>query len=99
MRPGCAAAIVIAWTAISFAGMSTAVAAPGCSSFFSNADGSWTPTHPILIGAPTSQTQIVPGDRLRAGAPGLSGRLGRYLDVHCRLGATVVRPLRIPKTP
>jgi hypothetical protein len=81
------------------AGLSSADAAIGCSNFFSNFDGSWSPTHPILFAAPTSQVQLVPSDRLRAGAPGLSGRLGRYLDRHCRLGAAVVRPTGIPKVP
>jgi hypothetical protein len=99
VRARFAVAIVIGWGATTLVGISTALAAPNCNGFFSNSDGSWTPTHPILIGTPTSQTQIGPGDRLRAGAPGLSGRIGRYLDVHSRLGATAVQPLRIPKMP
>jgi hypothetical protein len=37
---------------------------------FNNANAAWTSTHPILMAAPTSQQQLMPGDRLRAGAPG-----------------------------
>jgi hypothetical protein len=80
-------------------GVSTALAAPNCSNFFSNADGSWTPTHPILMAGQTSQTRLEPGDRLRAGAPGLSGRIGRYLDTHCRSSRAAVGPGRIPTVP
>ena len=99
MKPASAAAILIALGAAAFFGASTAQAEPSCNDFFNNPDGSWTPTHIIVVGSPTSQTQVGPGDRLIAGTPGVKGRLGNYLDVHCRLGATVVRPLRIPKTP
>jgi hypothetical protein len=80
-------------------GASKASAAPNCSNFFSNADGSWTPTHPILMASPTSQTQLEPGDRLRANAPGLGGRIGRYLDTHCRSSRAAVGPGRIPTVP
>ena len=98
-RPGFAVAVVIGSMAAAFVGTSAALADPGCNSFFNNPDGSWTPTHPILIGSPTSQTQIMPSDRLRAGAPGVSGRIGAFLDTHCRLGGNVIHPVRIPKMP
>jgi len=80
-------------------GASAASAAANCSNFFSNADGSWTPTHPILMAGPTSQTPLEPGDRLRAGAPSLGGRIGRYLDTHCRSSRAAVGPGRIPTVP
>jgi hypothetical protein len=98
-RTRLAAAIVTGWGAVALIGTSTALAETGCNGFFNNSDGSWTPTHIIVLGSPTSQVQVGPNDRLRAGAPGLSGRLGYYLDVHCRLGATAPQPLRIPKMP
>jgi hypothetical protein len=75
------------------------MAEPNCNEFFSNSDGSWSPSHPIVIGGPTSQTQIGPSDHFRARDPGLGGRIARSLDVHCRLGATAVRPLGIPRVP
>jgi len=78
------------------AGMSSASADVNCNEFFGNPDGSWTPTHPIVIGGPASPTQIGPSDRLSQGMPGFSGRLAHYLDVHCRLGGAA---LRIPKMP
>jgi hypothetical protein len=97
MRNGFMAAIAVG---CALAGTQAALAAPNCGDFFSNSDGSWSPTHIIMVEAPTSQTQIGPSDRLLAGTPGLSGRLGRYLDVHCRLGgSTVVHSLAIPKNP
>jgi hypothetical protein len=89
----------IALGADAIGGVSAALAAPNCSNFFSNADGSWTPTHPILMAGPASQTQLSPGDRLRAGAPGLGGRIGRYLDTHCRFARSAVGPGRIPLVP
>jgi hypothetical protein len=98
-RSGFAVAVVIGCAATAIAGTSAALADPGCNSFFNNPDGSWTPTHPIMIGSPTSQTQLMPSDRLRAGAPGVRGRLGAFLDTHCRLGGNVVRAVGIPKMP
>jgi hypothetical protein len=97
VRAGFAAALVTG--AIALGGPSPALAAPNCNEFFNNSDGSWTPSHPIIFATPTSQTQIGPSDRFRAGAPGFNGRLGHYLDVRCRLGAGVVQPLGIPKMP
>jgi hypothetical protein len=99
MRSGFALAVVIGSMAAAFAGTSAALADPSCNSFFRNSDGSWTATHPIVFGSPTSQTTIVPSDRLRTGAPGVSGRIGYFLDTHCRLGGNVVRAMRIPKNP
>jgi hypothetical protein len=78
---------------------STALAAPNCSDFFSSSDGSWTPTHQILIAGPVSQTLVGPGNRFRAGAPGLSGRIGRYLDARCRFSRASVGPRGIPANP
>jgi hypothetical protein len=78
---------------------STAVAAPNCSNFFSNSDGSWTPTHQILMAGPTSQMLVGPGDRFRAGTPGVGGRIGRYLDAHCRFSRASVGPRGIPANP
>jgi hypothetical protein len=78
---------------------STALAEPNCSNFFSSSDGSWTPTHQILMAGPVSQTLVGPGDRFRAGAPGLGGRIGRYLDAHCRFSRASVGPRGIPANP
>jgi hypothetical protein len=53
---------------------SAALAAPNCTDFFFNSDGSWSPTHPILIAGPTSQTQVTPSDKFR---PPRHARIGR----------------------
>lgn len=98
-RCGFAAAILVGWIAVTLAGTSAAMADPNCNEFFSNSDGSWSPSHPIVIGGPTSQTQIGPSDRFRTGDPGLGGRIARSLNAHCRQGAAAVRPLGIPRTP
>lgn len=98
-RAGLAAALVTGWITATLAGTSATMAEPNCNEFFSNSDGSWSPSHPIVITGPTSQTQVGPGDHFRAGDPGLGGRIAHSLDVHCRLGATAVRPLGIPRVP
>jgi hypothetical protein len=61
----------------------SAQAAPSCTDFFYNMDGTWSPTHPIMMAGPTSETTIGPGEKFRRGMPGLGGRLGFYLDTHC----------------
>src|ERR1700744_2860187 len=99
MKPASAAAILIVLGAAASFVISAAQAEPNCNGFFNNPDGSWTPTHIIVVGSPTSQTQVGPGDRLIAGTPGVKGRLGSYLDIHCRLGGNAVRPIGIPKIP
>jgi hypothetical protein len=76
-----------------------AFAGANCSEFFSNSDGSWSPTHPIVLASPTSQAIIGPSDRFRAGVPGMSGRIGRYLDVRCRPSRAAVGVRAIPRTP
>jgi hypothetical protein len=99
LRLGFAVAVGIGWAAVSLMGISTALAEPNCNGFFGNSDGSWTPTHPIMIGSPTAQTQLMPGERLHDGDPGVRGRVGHYLNVHCRLGGNTVRALGIPQMP
>jgi hypothetical protein len=72
-------------TCLTVCGAPSASAMPACTDFFyNNADGSWSPTHLILMESPTSQTQLFPSDKLRAGMPGLSGRMGAYLNKNCR---------------
>jgi len=78
---------------------SAALAAPNCTDFFFNSDGSWSPTHPILIAGPTSQTQVMPSDKFRPGMPGLGGRIAASLNASCRYARTSVGPRNIPKVP
>jgi hypothetical protein len=66
-----------------FAMTPSARALPNCSEFFYNMDGTWSPTHPIMMAGPTSQTTIGPSDKLGPGMPGLAGRLGAYLNAKC----------------
>jgi hypothetical protein len=99
MKAAFAAAAIAVLGAVASTGISAAQAEPNCNGFFNNPDGSWTPTHIIVVGSPTSQTQVGPGDRLIAGTPGVKGRLGNYLDTHCRLGGNAVRPIGIPRVP
>jgi hypothetical protein len=47
-----------------------AFTAPDCSTDLKQRERRWTSTHPTLMAAPTSQPQLMPGDRLQAGAPG-----------------------------
>jgi hypothetical protein len=77
---------------------SAAFALPDCHSFFYNPDGSWSPTHNIVMAGPTSQTLIGPTDRFRAGMPGMAGTIGASLNTNCRYMATSPRT-RIPVTP
>ena len=56
MKPASAAASLIVLGAAVFTGISAAQAEPNCNGFFNNPDGSWTPTHIIVVGSPTSQT-------------------------------------------
>jgi hypothetical protein len=71
---------------------SSASAMPACTDFFyNNADASWSPTHLILMESATSQTQLFPSDKLRAGMPGLAGRIGAYLNKNCRNEAPSMR--------
>lgn len=99
MRAGIAAVCVVGCLTVALIGTPAALADPGCNGFFNNSDGSWSPTHPIMIGSPTAQTQLMPSDRLRPGAPGVYGRVGNYLDVHCRLGGNAGRASLIPRSP
>ena len=75
-----------------------ALAAPSCTDFFYNMDGSWSPTHPIMIASPASQTMIVPAHKFRRGMPGLAGRIAASLSANCRfMGPSTER--RIPRVP
>jgi hypothetical protein len=80
-------------------GNSGALAAPNCAEFFYNSDGSWSPTHPIVIGSPTGQTQMMPSDKFRPDMPGLGGRIANSLNASCRYSRTFVGPQNIPKVP
>jgi hypothetical protein len=75
-----------------------ALAAPDCTNFFYNMDGSWSPTHPIVIASPTSQTMIVPADKFRRGMPGLAGRIAGSLNANCRFMVPSTER-RIPRVP
>jgi hypothetical protein len=75
-----------------------ALAAPDCTNFFYNMDGSWSPTHPIVIASPTSQTMIVPADKFRRGMPGLAGRIAASLNANCRFMVPSTER-RIPRVP
>jgi hypothetical protein len=75
-----------------------ALAAPNCTNFFYNMDGSWSPTHPIMIAGPTSQTMIVPADEFRRGMPGLPGRIAASLSANCRFMVPSTER-RIPRVP
>lgn len=76
-----------------------AFAAPNCNNFFSNADGSWSPTHPIVIAGPSSQTVITPSDKFQSWMPGLSGRIARSLNVNCRYQRAQIGVRNIPRIP
>ena len=78
------------------AGTSAGFADVSCNEYFNNSDGSWSPTHPIVIGGPASPTQIGPGDRLSPGVPGFNGRLAQYLNAHCKLGGAALRIQKMP---
>jgi hypothetical protein len=73
-------------------------AAPNCSNFFYNMDGSWSPTHPIMMASPTTETMVGPGDKFRPGMPGSAGRIGGYLTTHCR-NMSLSAGQRIPRIP
>jgi hypothetical protein len=77
---------------------SPAHAGPNCSNFFYNMDGSWSPTHPIMMTGPTTETMVGPSDRFRPGMPGLAGRIGGYLTTHCR-NMSMTAGQRIPRVP
>ena len=78
---------------------SPASATPNCANFFYNSDDSWSPTHPILFEGPTSRTQVMPSDKLRAGTPGIGGRIAASLNANCRYARTSAGPQNIPKVP
>ena len=90
-------------TAIGFAfaalGSPAALAAPTCAEFFSNSDGSWSPTHPIIVAGPASETRIMPSDRFRADMPGLAGRIAASLNANCRNEKMPSVLRRIPRVP
>ena len=79
--------------------ISPASADPSCASFMSNADGSWSPTHPYLFATPTTQTELVPSDKMLPNMPGAAGRLARYLNAQCRSERSTVSAGRIPRIP
>jgi hypothetical protein len=79
--------------------ISPASAMPNCTDYFPNPDGSWSPTHPILVASPSSQTQLLPSDKLRSDLPGVRGRFSRYLNARCRFVRPSVGPQRIPLNP
>ena len=79
--------------------MSPASAGPNCASFISNTDGSWSPTHPFMFATPTSQTQLMPSDRMLPQMPGARGHLARYLNASCRSERASVGVRRIPLNP
>ncbi len=86
--------------AMTICGVTTpALAAPNCNSFFSNADGSWSPTHPIVIAGPASQAVITPSDKFQSWMPGLAGRIARSLNVHCRYQRAQIGVHNIPRIP
>jgi hypothetical protein len=72
---------------------------PDCGSFFYNADGSWSPTHPYMIATPTSQTLLTPSEKLRPNLPGAQGWVARYLNAQCRFEQSTVSGRRIPLVP
>jgi hypothetical protein len=72
---------------------------PDCGSFFYNADGSWSPTHPYMIAIPTSQTLLTPSEKLRPNLPGARGWVARYLNAQCRFEQSTVSGRRIPLVP
>jgi hypothetical protein len=76
-----------------------ASAGPNCASFISNADGSWSPTHPFMYATPTSQTQLMPSDKMIPQMTGAAGRLARYLNARCRSERSTVGAGRIPLNP
>jgi hypothetical protein len=80
-------------------GSSAALAAPNCAEFFSNSDGSWSPTHPIIVAGPASETRIMPSDRFSVGMPGLSGRIAASLNANCRNEKMPSVLRRIPRVP
>jgi hypothetical protein len=82
------------------AGFATpALAIPNCNDFFFNPDGSWSPTHPILVAGRSWQTQLLPSDKLRSELPGVQGHIARYLNTRCRFVRSRVSPHRIPMIP
>ena len=79
--------------------LSPVSAMPDCSDFFYDSDGEWSPTHPIIIAGPSSQTQLLPSDKLRSEFRGVQGHVGRYLNARCRFVRLSVGPRRIPLNP
>jgi hypothetical protein len=78
---------------------SAAIAQPNCADFFHNADGSWSPQHPIMMDSNSGpKTMITPESRFRAGVQSLPGLdLGKYLDINCGGGNGM--NLGIPRMP
>jgi hypothetical protein len=91
--PGAIACVLGAFSA------PAASAAPNCAEFFYNSDGSWSPTHPIVIAGPTSQTQVMPSDKFRPDMPGLGGRIAASLNANCREAKASVGARNIPRIP
>jgi hypothetical protein len=52
-----------------------------------------------MFATPTSETQIMPSDRMLPQMTGAQGVLARYLNARCRFERPTVGPGRIPLTP
>lgn len=79
--------------------VSQASEGPNCANFNSNFDGSWSPTTVFLFATPTSQTRLMPSDKMRPEMPGVQGHLARYLNARCRSERSTVGTRRIPLNP
>jgi hypothetical protein len=72
---------------------------PNCNDFSSNPDGSWSPSKPFIFATPSSQTQIMPSEKMQPQMPGARGWLARYLNARCRFGRPNEGAGRIPRVP
>lgn len=79
--------------------VSSAAEGPDCANFNSNFDGSWSPTTVFVFATPTTQTRLMPSDRMRPEMPGVQGFLARYLNARCRSERPTVGARRIPRVP
>jgi hypothetical protein len=78
---------------------SAALAALNCNEYFHNPDGSWSPTHPIVIVGLTGQRTVMPGDKFCQNMLGLYGRIASSLNASCRSERRFVGPRNIPRMP
>jgi hypothetical protein len=74
-------------------------AGPNCTDFMSNADGSWSPTHVYIYATPTSQTRLMPTDKMLPQMSCAQGQLAGYLNARCRSERSTVSQGRIPRIP